>query len=131
MINMKRLNLFRSKQKLPDDVKACNVKFENIQIEKKLDRTGFLQAIVGGINRRGMDAAVAPEGSPFDIVLFTEIEEASRTLTRSYSNLQPVIVKAESVAPSVIERAWQNRVRLELLSRPSNKNNDSPGHLLD
>ena len=32
-----------------------------------------------------------------------------------YSNLQPVIAKAESVAPSVIERAWQNRIRLELL----------------
>src|SRR6266699_591114 len=121
---MKHLNLFRSKKKLPDDVKACNVKFENIQIEKKLDRTGFLQAIVGGITRRGMDAVVAPEGSPFDIVLFAEIEEVSRTLTRSYSNLQPVITKAEWVAPSVIERAWQNRVRLDLLKRGFSKAGD-------
>ena len=121
---MKRLNLFRSKQKLPDDVKACNVKFENIQIEKKLDRTGFLQAIVGGIARRGMDAAVAAEGSPFDVILFTGTEEASRTLARSYSNLQPVIEKAESVIPSVVERAWQNRVRLELVKRGFSKSGD-------
>src|SRR5436309_814103 len=114
---MKQLNIFRSKHKVPETVTACNVKFGNIQIDRKMDRRGFLQAIAGGLTRRGWDASVAQEGSPFDIAVFCNVEQASQIFSKYYSNLEPTAVKAESVPVSVIERAWQNRVRLELLKK--------------
>jgi hypothetical protein len=89
-----------------------------------MDRRGFLQAIAGGLARRGLDASVAPEASSFDIVLFCKVEEASEVLSKHYSNLEPAAVKAESVPPAAIERAWQNRVRLELLKKGFMKTGD-------
>jgi len=121
---MKVLNLFRSKEPTPEKPKGCYVKFERLSIEKQTDRRAFLQSIVTTLNRNGYDAAVAPTNLPdFDIVILRDAIETSRVLTR-YSDLGPRIIHADSISASTVEKAWQNRVRTEIIKKGFLKTGD-------
>ncbi len=116
---MKYLNLFKSKTKVPDEVHGCYVRFQGLDIEKQTDRRAFLQSIVGSLCRRGFDATVAPMEvfDNFDVVVLNVNREVLSKTLSGYSNLSPQIVENESYSKEVIESAWQNKVRIEVLKK--------------
>src|SRR5689334_13785961 len=112
---MKHLNAFMSSKRIPNETQATVVSFENLEIDKRSSRQGFLQSIVGGVNRRGIDAAVSPHESSSDITCFSSIDQTCALLEKAYSNLKPRIGRADIIPKELLEKAWQNRVRVHLL----------------
>jgi hypothetical protein len=115
---MKYVNLFKSQYPIPANVRGCFVKFESLSIDKQTDRRAFLQSIVGSMNRKGYDAAVAPDelAQNFDItILNIDSTEAAKVL-ETYSNLGPKIVSG-SISIEIINKAWQNKVRTEIMRK--------------
>ncbi|MGB9659202.1 MAG: hypothetical protein ACPLY9_01570 [Nitrososphaerales archaeon] len=104
---------------MPDKVHGCYVRFQGLDIEKQTDRRAFLQSIVGSLCRRGLDATVAPIEvfDNFDIVVLNVNREVLSKVLSGYSNLSPQILENESYGKEVVESAWQNRVRIEVLKK--------------
>jgi hypothetical protein len=110
------VNLYKSLERVEQSVRGYYVKFEGLQIEKKMDRTAFLQAIATSLARKGYDACVIPDdlSNNFDIVLLNVDENQVSEVTSKYSNLGPKFVKTDILRNDIVAKAWQNRVRVEL-----------------
>jgi hypothetical protein len=110
------VNLYKSPERVGQSVRGYYVKLEGLQIEKKTDRTAFLQAIANPIARKGYDTCVIPDdlSDNFDIILLNVDENQVSQITSKYSNLGPKIVKTDIRRNDIIAKAWQNRVRVEL-----------------
>jgi len=110
------VNLYKSRKRVEESVKGYYVKFEGLQIEKKTDRTAFLQAVATSLANKGYDACVIPDNlsDNFDIVLLNVDESQIPKVTSKYSNLGPKFVKTDISRTDIIAKAWQNRVRVEL-----------------
>jgi hypothetical protein len=122
---MKYMNLFKSQCAVPANVKGCFVKFESLSIDKQTSRRAFLQYVVGSLNRRGYDAAVAPDeiSEDFDVtILNVDSTEVAKALEK-YSKLGPKIVSG-SISIGMIDKAWQNRVRTEIMRKGFLKTGD-------
>lgn len=113
------LNLYKSREKVAESVRGYYVKFEGLQIEKKMDRRAFLQSIVNSMNRKRYDACVIPRdlSDNFDIVILNVDENQISKVIFKYSNLGPKLVKTVITRSDIIAKAWQNRVRVELTRR--------------
>jgi len=116
---MKHLNLYKSRQSIPTSVRGWFVRLEGVAIEKRSERRAFLQSIVGGLNRRGIDASVAPDDilNEFDIALLNLTKNQAESVISRYSNLGPEIIETKVSELGMLERAWQNRVRAELIQK--------------
>ena len=116
---MKVLNAFRAKIDLPRRVPGFYVKFESLDIEKLADRRAFLQSIVGTLGRSGFDAIVAPRDKldRFDVAVLEASRSELEGFLKRYRDLSPRVVANESFGQGVVAVAWQNRVRIWLLSR--------------
>ena len=116
---MKYLNLYKSREVVPECVGGYYLRLEGLTIERKSDRRSFLQSMVSSLNRMNFDAAVAPKdlSDNFDIVVLSVSEDEVENIVKKYSNLGPKIIKAKISRKDIIERAWQNRVRIELVKR--------------
>jgi len=116
---MKYLNLYRSNKRITDSVRGCYVRLNGLTIEKKQDRRAFLQSIVSGLGRRDYDASVVFNDflDMFNIVLLGVDRNQAEGLMSRFSNLGPEIIEAEFSEQSIFEKAWQNRVRVELVRK--------------
>ena len=117
MVNIMKLNLYISRERIPVSVSGYYVRFEGIDIPKKSAKRALLQSIVTRLNKRGIDCSVAPTDmlDNFHIVVLGMDDEKVKDVFSRYSNLGPKIVKIKEVRKDSIERAWQNRVRTYLV----------------
>lgn len=113
------INVYKAQNNIPKIVKGYFVKFENIDILRGANRRAFLQSIVSSLNRENYDSSVAPEdlSENFDIVLLNVPEDKLSRISSKYKRLGPSFTKVDITRKDIIERAWKNRVRIDLLKR--------------
>jgi hypothetical protein len=117
MQTVKYLNAFRLKERTPDSIRGFYVRFQNLNIEKQTDRRAFLQSIVGSLCRRGVEASVAPTEvmDSFDIAVLTHEHRKVEEVLDRFSNLSPQLAESTSFDTGVIQSAWQNRCRIQIV----------------
>ena len=116
---MRHINLYRSLKPIRFPVRGCYVRFDGLDIEKKADRRAFLQSVVNGLSRKGYDAAVAPKklSNSFDLVLLNSNGGEAENALKRYSRLGPRVIEATVSERAVVEKAWQNKVRVYLMGK--------------
>lgn len=105
------LNLYRSKEKTKPE-EAWYVKFKDIAIESGSRRRAMLQGIVNYLNKRGVDSCVVKSVNS-DILVFAAKENIHRFLSRHDFSLK----KAGEIPEKLLEKAWQNKIRVHLRNR--------------
>jgi len=114
----KFLNGFRSKQKLPDNINGCSVKFNSLSIDDHTQRRTFLQSIASSLSKLGYDISVGPlDMNSFDLVILSmDLSSAETLMKKRYPNLNPVVTAIEKVHSSLVLSAWRNKIRAHLSS---------------
>ena len=106
-------NIFQMRNS-PENTTTRRVKLSGLSVDEKRERISFIQSIISSLNKMGVDATLAPQGSDGDISVINP-EGSHLDLVRSmYDDFNPEFLKEQEATQYELKEAWQNRVRTHL-----------------
>ena len=106
-------NIFQMRNS-PENPSVRRIKLNGLPVDEKRDRISFIQAIISTLNKKGVDATLAPQDGQGDISLISPDGKDLDLIRSSYNDFNPKFLTSEKTSQYELEEAWQNRVRTHL-----------------
>jgi hypothetical protein len=106
-------NVFQMRN-APESPFVRRVTLSGLPVDEKRDRISFIQSIISNLNKRGVDATLAPQDGEGDISLLSPDRKDLDLVRSVYDGFSPEFLSRDEASQYEIEKAWQNRVRTHL-----------------